>query len=222
MANAFLVLCSRHRQQALVGAGCVGQPLIVLFGGPHQSAPRFTTFGVQPGDAIYPVAVRRGIMHIVGRLDVDEVIPLRRYLASRFGIPDSEKIYWWEEVGRLLAEQPALLHLLPEGCIDEAAVGEGRTAIRFDRAVPGAVLERLRLKSRTGPERGLRYLEDGRLKNVQTLLGRVYRLSEASAQEFAELFAQLEATAIPKKALQRTTQPSRRSVTFRSSWPSGQ
>jgi hypothetical protein len=96
-----------------------------------------------------------------------------------------------------------LRHLLPVGCIDEAAVGEGRTAIQFDRAVPGAVLERLWLKSRTGPERGLRYLEDGKLKKVQTLLGRVFRLSERSAEEFAELFSRLDSAAGPDVAPQR-------------------
>lgn len=192
MPDSFLTLCSRHRQQALVRAGCVGQPLTVLFGGPHQSAPRFTTFGVQPGDAIYPVAVREGVMHLVGRLDVDEVMPVKRYLASRFGILGNEGVHWWEAVDRLLSEQPALLHLLPEGCIDEVAVGKGRTAIRFDRVVPGETLERLRFKSRTGPERGLRYLEERRLKKVQTLLGRIYRLSEPSAEAISELFAKLE------------------------------
>jgi hypothetical protein len=136
-------------------------------------------------------------MYLVGRLDVDEVMPVRRYLESRIGIPEGETVSWWKEVARMRSERTASLHLLPEGCIDEAAVGEGRTAIRFDRAVPGETLERLRLQSRTGPERGLRYLEDGHLKKVQTLLGRIYRLSGPSAEEFAELFAQLDSPAAP-------------------------
>jgi hypothetical protein len=76
-------------------------------------------------------------------------------------------------------------------------------ATRFDRAMPGEVLEHLQLKSRTGPERGLRYLEDGKLKKVQTLLGRVFRLSEQSAGEFAELFSRLDSAAGPDVAPQR-------------------
>ena len=131
-------------------------------------------------------------MHVVGRLDVEEVTPLRRYLMERFDVPDDEGVSWWREVQRIRASQPGLAHLLPEGCISEAAVGKGKTAIRFDRALPGRSLERLRLKSRSGPERGLRSLEDGRLRNVQTLLGRVYRLSDRSAEDFMELFGVLE------------------------------
>lgn len=198
MSNSYLVLCSRNKEACLIQAGYVGRPLDVWFGGLHTSAPRFSTFGVQPGDTVYPVAVRRGLMHLVTRLEVAELMTVRRYLATRFGVPEGDAVRCWEQVDRLAAERPELRPVLPLGCLDEAAVGAG-TAVRFDRAVPGEALERLRLQSRTGPERGLRYLEDGRLKKVQTLLGRIYRLSEPSAEEFAELFAQLDSPAAPNQ-----------------------
>jgi hypothetical protein len=195
MANAFLVVFPRWRYKEYTRAGCVGQRLRVLFGGLHQSAPSFKTFGVVPGDCVYSVSVRTGVMHIVGRLDIDEIMPVRQYLAKRFGMPEDDGFPWWDTVDRLAAMKPKLLPLLPRGCITEAAVGKGRTTIRFDCAVPGEALERLRLTSRTGPERRLRDLEAGRLKSVQTLLGRLYRLTDQSAEEFAQLYARLDPTA---------------------------
>jgi len=205
--NAFLSVFPRWRYKEYLRAGCVGQPLRVLFGGLHQSAPSFKSFGVQPGDSVYPVSVRDGVMHIVGRLDVDAIVPVTQYLAARFGMPDDEDYDWEDAVEALLARKPKLLPLLPEGCIAEAAVGKGRTTIRFDRAVPGEVLKCLRLTSRTGPVRRLRDLENGRLKSVQTLLGRLYRLTDRSAEEFAELFVRLDAACKPNKSLQRTRRP---------------
>ena len=195
MPNAFLVVFPRWRYEEYMRAGCVGQHLRILFGGLHQSAPSFKTFGVVPGDCVYPVSVRTGMMYIVGRLDIDEIIPVRQYLARRFGMPEDEDFPWCDTVERLAAMKPKLLPLLPRGCITEAAVGKGRTTIRFDRAVPGEVLERLRLTSRTGPERQLRDIDNGRLKSVQTLLGRLYRLTDQSAEEFARLYARLDPTA---------------------------
>lgn len=198
MPSAFLTVFPRWRYKAYLRAGCVGQPLRVLFGGLHTSAPSFATFGVRPGDSVYPVSVRDGVMHIVGRLDVDAIMPIRRYLASRFGIPEADDYPWWDAVDDLVAAKPKLLPLLPRGCITEAAVGKGRTTIRFDRAVPGNVLGRLRLASRTGPVRGLRDLDHGRLKSVQTLLGRLYRLTDQSAEEFTEVYAKLDPGAKPR------------------------
>lgn len=205
MPNAILVVFPRWRYKKYVQAGCIGQPLRVLFGGLHQSAPSFKTFGVTAGDSVYPVSVRNGVMHIVGRLDIDAIVPVRQYLAMRFGMPEAEDFPWRDAVDRLLALKPKLLlPLLPRGCITEAAVGKGRTTIRFNRAVPGDVLERLRLTSRTGPERRLRDLDDGRLKSVQTLLGRLYRLTDQSAEEFAQLYTRLDPAAKPYKSLQPT------------------
>jgi hypothetical protein len=191
MPNSYLVLCSRHKQACLERAGYVGRSLSVWFGGPHQSAPRFSTFGVQQGDIVFAVAVRGGVMHLVTRFQVAKLLPLRTYLATRFGLPEADGVRWWEEVDRLAERHPELAPELPLAmCLDEAAVGRG-TAVRFDRPIPGEVLERMRLKSRSGPERGLRYLEAGRLMKVQTLLGRVYRLAESTAEDFAALHASL-------------------------------
>lgn len=209
MPKAFLVVFPRWRYKEYLRAGCVGQRLRVLFGGLHQSAPSFKTFGVTPGDSVYPVSVRGGVMHIVARLDIDVIVPVRQHLAMRFEMPENDDFPWWDAVDRLLALKPKLLPLLPRGCITEAAVGKGRTTIRFDRVVPGEALERLRLTSRTGPERRLRDLEDGRLKSVQTLLGRLYRLADQSAEEFEQLYTRLDPEAKPTKSLQPTTAASR-------------
>lgn len=199
MADSYIVLCSRWKQACLTAAGYVGRPLNVWFGGQHTSAPRFGKFGVRPGDAVYAVAVRGGVMHIVTRLVVAELMTIPQYLETHFGVSQGTDVRWWEEADRLAAERPELRPVLPIGCLDEAAVGSG-TAVRFDRAVPVEVLERLRLRSRTGPERGLANLTDGRLMNVQTLLGRVYRLADGSAEDFAALDASPGSQGTPNQA----------------------
>ena len=66
------------------------------------------------------------------------------------------------------------------------AIGEEGTPIRLDVMVPPDLLERLRFRSRKR-ERGIKHIENGRLKNVNSLQGGIYRLSEQSELEFETL-----------------------------------
>jgi hypothetical protein len=79
---------------------------------------------------------------------------------------------------------PELWYLAPT-CTTEVVVGEEGTPIRLDVAVPSALLERLRFRSRR-TERGLKQIADGRLTNALSLQG-IYRLSTTSAAELAAL-----------------------------------
>jgi hypothetical protein len=84
-----------------------------------------------------------------------------------------------------LIARPELRYLV-WSCTDEVAIGQGGTPIRFDVALSPTQLEGLRFRSRRG-ERGLKYIEGGRLTKVLGLDGGVYRLSPESAALFARL-----------------------------------
>jgi hypothetical protein len=189
MADSFTVLWTNDWCDRLKKHGATGQPLCVLFGGAHQSAPSFTRFGVEPGDFIYPVGIRRGRLSIIARMKVGAIVSVEDYLRgflSDMGIDPYDDLSDIRDP--LLKEHPELEHRIPRGCVYEAALAEPRTGtpIRFDVAVPPHLLERLRFRSRRG-ERGLKYVEDGLLKRPNSLQGGVYRLSLESAGELERL-----------------------------------
>lgn len=188
MSDSYTVLWTDDRRRWLKNNGVTGRSLRVLFGGGHQSAPSFTRFGVKPGDSIYPVWVHGGVLHLVARLRVREIIPVADYLLHHLDCPDVDPTRHLHEVqADLIRQHPELEHRIPWGCVSEAALGEG-TPIRFDLAVPPGLLERLRFRSQRG-ERGLKYVEDGRLKRSVGLQGGVYRLVPESAVGFERLVA---------------------------------
>jgi hypothetical protein len=88
MNDSYTVLWTDDRCRWLKEHGATGQPLRVLFGGGHQSAPSFTRFGVRPGDFIYPVRVHRTILHVIARMRVREIIPVGDYLLHHLDCPD--------------------------------------------------------------------------------------------------------------------------------------
>ena len=180
---SYLIFWSSDRCESFRKHGQTGQPLTVLFGGPHQSMPRFRSFGVTEGDYLYLVRVTQGVLRIIGRMRVNQLIPIERYAA---GNPESGSDGSAAEIS---FHQWRQMHpekrYLAWTCTSEAALGEG-TAIGLDIAVPGDVLEALRFRSPTG-ERPLKYVEDGKLKRSISLEGRVSRLTDDSAQMFEEL-----------------------------------
>ena len=189
MPDSYTVLWTNDRCDRLKKHGATGQPLRVLFGGSHLSAPSFTRFGVKAGDIIYPVGIRRCKLHIIACMKVGAIISVGDYLQDYLGDmgiqPDD---HLWDVEDYLLKEHPELEHRIPTGCVYEAALAEEGTGtpIRFDVAVSPHVLERLRFCSRRG-ERRLKYVEDGLLKRAISLQGRVSRLSPESAVAFERL-----------------------------------
>jgi hypothetical protein len=65
---AFTTLWTGQQCQRLVKSGLVGQRVALTFGGPHQSAPRFSRARVKPGDSVFPVRVANGQLHVLARL----------------------------------------------------------------------------------------------------------------------------------------------------------
>lgn len=166
VSNSYATLWTGDLCRELERFGFAGQRLTMLFGGPHQSLPSFQRAGVQPGDRIYPVRVRRARLHVLGMLEVAHIVP-------------------YEEVGSVLPDDDYVKLLdwrpLKAGCVTEVLVGPPGAPLTFDTVVPGELLERLTFTSRRG-ERLLKYVEDGRLIRSVSLQG-IYRLAADSAEE---------------------------------------
>ncbi len=186
MPDSFTTLWSADRCKLIPQHHMEGTSLTVLFGGPHTSEPGFRRAGVKAGDYIYPLRVKQGIAYVIARMRVKEILPLEAYIERN---PDLfagvERSPWpsvtFDNYARL---HPAVRVLAPT-CTEEAVLGDESTPIRLDVAVPPEMLGRLRFRSQRG-ERGLKHIQDGRLKSAITLQG-IYRLSEASAEEIAGL-----------------------------------
>ena len=89
MADAYTMFWTRERCDALRRLGWAGRPLEVLFGGPHTSEPSFRRACVRPGDAIYPIAVRDGILYVLGRARVQRILTLEDYIEARADLFDA-------------------------------------------------------------------------------------------------------------------------------------
>ncbi|MGE5222301.1 MAG: hypothetical protein ACM3PY_07685 [Omnitrophica WOR_2 bacterium] len=186
MANSFTTLWTNDRCISLAQYNLEGTLLNTLFGGPHTSEPSFRRAGVKAGDYIYPVRVNKGVLYIITRMRVKEILSLDDYIERYPDVFNGCERSPWASVtfANYLELYPERRFLAPT-CTDEVILGDDSTPIRLDIAVPSDVLERLRFRSQRR-ERGLKHIKDGRLKSVIGLQG-IYRLSEQSADEIAML-----------------------------------
>jgi hypothetical protein len=209
MPDAYTVLWTKDRCRRVKQLGQAGAKLTVLFGGPHLSQRRFSRFGVQPGDYIYPVNAAEGVLYILGRMRVKRLLSLGQYIAANprlfAGCEDPD--YPGGTLENWIKAHPEKAYLV-WSCTDEVAVGQQGTSLRFDVALSPEQLEGLRFRSKRG-ERGLKYIEGGRLKKVLGLDGGVYRLSPESAVLFEWLVGAAQGR--PNPSLPRTAAASRRS-----------
>ena len=179
LPDAFTTLWTGQRRRELELAGDAGRPLGVLFGGPHLSLPSLTRAGVAKDPRVFPILVRDGRLHVLGRLHVWDVIPFADYLAAEFGVIEAEGADGRDARDRLLADHPDAGHRLPPlgACVSEAVLGAG-TPLRFDAYVPPDRLTEVRFVSRRG-ERPIRHLENGAVAHASSLQG-VYRITPAT------------------------------------------
>lgn len=186
--TSFLVLWSADRIKALRDRGELGQVPRVLYGSPHTSAPRLTRYGVSPGDAVYVVMLAKGVVSIVTRIEVAEIITIDAFM-QRLGVSAADRaLHLWTMYDKLARERPELGHALPFGCVDEAAIPANATPMRVDLPIPPEILQAVRFCDKRGVERGLPLVE-GRLTKTTSIQGHVFRLSLASAAQLATVVA---------------------------------
>lgn len=131
-----------------------GQPL------GHVAGNAFVQRGVEPGDRVYVVTIRNGALHLLGRLEVDQIVDYDRAAASLD----------YEPLDR--AE-----HLLARSC----------TAVRLDRQVPESIAPLLQFEGARGLA-PLKRKSDGSI-DEHSLQG-VRRLSRTSAATLDVLLAE--------------------------------
>lgn len=181
--NVYFTLWPNEWCKRLIKAGDYG-PLQVLYGGPHASLPSLSK--VKTGDTVYPVAVKDGVLYILGCLHVKHLTEAENYLTAHRII---KLDYMWDtSAPQLLQQQPALGHRVPRTCVDDAATGEG-TRIRFDFRVPTELVQRLQFGPKIGQEKSLIISADGKVAAI-SLQGHYRRLSAESAQIIAGLMQQ--------------------------------
>ncbi len=186
MTDSFTTLWTADRCKLVTQYHLEGTPLSLLFGGPHTSEPSFRRAGVKEGDYIYPLLVKRGIVYVIARMRVKEIVPIEAYIERNPDLFDGVAHSPWANV---IFDNYVKLHpemrILAPACTEEAVLGDEGIPIRLDVALPSEMLERLSFRSQRG-ERGLKHIRDGRLKSIVSLQG-IYRLSEGSAGELADL-----------------------------------
>lgn len=184
--QSYTVMWPMDRCKWLDKIGEIGRPIRVIFGGSHQSIPSLSHFKVQPGDAVYPIFAAKGVLHVIARLPISEIVPLDKYLKDVLKLPKPlRELPLFDLTARLEKEMSHLGHRMPHGCIYEAGMGDG-TPMRLDIAVPPAMLESIRYQSSRG-ERPIKHVQDGLLKHSVSIHGGVYRLTDASARDFERL-----------------------------------
>lgn len=183
MSTSYFVNWSQDRCRGLRKNGDVG-PLRAVYGSPHTSAPKLSKYGVGPGDRLFVTALDKGQVCIVAAMTVEQILDVLAFLAARHGVPaEALELHLWKLCDKLHAERPELGHELPFGCVDEVAVGDDGTSIRFDRIIPGDVLARVEVVTKKGVVRGLP-VTDGRLTKPTSITGHVYRLTSKAASLF--------------------------------------
>lgn len=195
MANAYTIFWTHNRYNTLRRLGWAGHQIEILFGGPHTSEPGFTHAGVRPGDLVYPITVRSGVLHVLGRAQVRSMLKLSDYieLHTHLFSPNPAECAT-KAFDRYRVAHPAIASLAPT-CTNEVIECEESTPLRFDLTIPPDLLTRLRYRSQRRERDLSRYLQGERLVHSLAIQG-IYRLSEPSARELEELV--LDTHILPK------------------------
>ena len=193
MSHAYTTLWSRDRVEAATRHAGPAFRFDVLFGGPHVSLPSFRRAGVAPGDWVYPISVRAGAMHVLGRMRVTRVVSVDEF--RRLEVDRAAKVGSFDLAVRIdgAPQDPSLWNtFLAPTCVNEVLLGEHGAPLLLDATVPPEDVRELRYTSRRG-ERPIKHVgPDGRITAIASLQG-VYRLSDMSAERLAAVVERAEA-----------------------------
>jgi hypothetical protein len=181
MPQSFVLNLSQKRLDLLKKDGEVGTSLTMMYGSPHASAPSFRRYGVGPGDFVYIVGLKAGLLSLVTRVEVDGLITAYDYFRDHLKLPEKLlKMHLWDMSEKLWDERRELGHRLPFGCVDEVALFSSATPVTLDRTIPTEVTAALRFRTKKGEERSLP-LQGGLLKKLSALQAHIHRLTPETA-----------------------------------------
>ena len=192
MSTAFTTYWPMHYVSRIEKAGDVGLPLKVVFGGGHSSFPAPSIYSAKTGDVLFPVSVTRKTLHIIGKLEIESIIPLEQYLKEVLQLPEQLcRLDLFDLTQHLETEQPELGHRAPHDCIYEAVMGNG-SPISVTCVVPPDLLDTVRLVNRKGESRSIPHASDGQIHKSFGLQSHCYRLDESTAALFSRLLVEAE------------------------------
>jgi hypothetical protein len=181
MAQSFVLNWSQKKLDLLKKDGEVGTSLTMMYGSPHSSAPSLRKYGVGPGDFIYIVGLKAGLLSMVTRVEVGSLITADEYFRDHLRLPEADlKLHLWTLSEKLWKERRELGHRLPFGCVDEVALFSSATPVTLDRTIPTEVTAALRFRTKKGEERSLP-LVGGLLKKLSALQAHIHRLTPETA-----------------------------------------
>jgi hypothetical protein len=196
VAHAYTIFWTQDCSNTLRRLGWAGRQIETLFGGPHTSEPSFIRAGVRPGDLVYPITVRSGVLSVLSLVRVRSMLRLDDYIeqhADLFSLNLAEPPT--RAFDRYRIAHPAVASLAPT-CTDEVIECEESTPLRFDLTIPPDLLARLHYRSQRRERDLSPHLRGGRLVSSVAIQG-IYRLSEPCA---CELEALVLGSALPPKA----------------------
>lgn len=158
----FTMLLSQEHCRALKKrAG--SEPLRFIYGG-HNRRSDFSA--VQPGDGMWLLRFEKGEVFLMAHVVAGERMNGCKYLQ----------------------QHPEDAPLIPNTICGAVLLASSSSELRFDRAIPAPIVERMRFKigARSDKTRKLKNFEDGRLKNEMSLAG-VFRLAEDSVRDLRDL-----------------------------------
>ena len=176
--EAYIIFWKKDKIKRILANGDAG-PLSVLYGGPHQSQPAFGK--VSAGSCVYPFTVMDGVLYLIARMTISEIVDADDYLANTLKIANPE--YMWDTYW--INHKNEVTHQIPTTCADAAALGSDGTSLRL-RAISAEIAAQLRVGAKPGQELPLK-AKDGKIATTG-LIGYYRRLSAESAALLDEFF----------------------------------
>jgi beta-glucosidase/6-phospho-beta-glucosidase/beta-galactosidase len=115
--SSYIIFWNKNRIETYSKNDDIG-PLSITFGGPHQSQPVLGKIKI--GDIIFPITVIDGVMYILGRMEIEEIITENEFLEKNI-IENKENLVWDQYC---IKYKNKITHKIPWNCMDNAAIGK--------------------------------------------------------------------------------------------------
>lgn len=181
--NGYAIYWTADTVNLIRKAGELGQPLQVIFGGHHISKPPLGPYGIEAGDRIYAVSVRKGACYLIASMTVDELVDVDTYL-SRLDLEAEQRgghRALWDHAG-------------------EVAIGRDGTPFDLRRVIPPEDVATIMFQPKRGAARPISHV-DGMIEQTTGLTGHYLRLTPETEALFRRVLAGPSASpSVPRPA----------------------
>ncbi len=184
--SGYVTFWSKDYVKRLEKSGDKG-PFTVVYGSHHTRMPSISS--VKTGDIIYPVAILKGTLCVMARLEVDRIEPAFDFLMRETGrrysalVPDSIHTAIREDETEPL---PHKFHQEPITCCAKTAAS-GKGSEIYPRPIAKETVSTLLFGKTRASQKPLRLNKDGVVQSV-SLSGFVRKMSDETFRIFEQLF----------------------------------